>query len=99
MSVQAAYLGIILIWSTTPLTIQWSTQGMSFSLAVLARMVIGLATALAILLAGGTRFRSHSRALLAYFVGGLGLFHINGADLLGRPFRAFWPDPVMSAKP
>ena len=48
MSVQAAYLGIILIWSTTPLTIQWSTQGMSFSLAVLARMAIGLATALAI---------------------------------------------------
>ena len=74
MSVQAAYLGIILIWSTTPLTIQWSTQGMSFSLAVLARMAIGLATALAILLAGGTRFPLHSRALLAYFVGGLGLF-------------------------
>lgn len=74
MSVQAAYLGIILIWSTTPLTIQWSTQGMSFSLAVLARMAIGLTTALAILLAGGTRFPLHSRALLAYFVGGLGLF-------------------------
>ncbi len=74
MSVQAAYLGIILIWSTTPLTIQWSTQGMSFSLAVLARMTIGLVTALAIMLAGGTRFPLHSRALLAYFVGGLGLF-------------------------
>ncbi len=74
MSVQAAYLGIILIWSTTPLTIQWSTQGMGFSLAVLARMTIGLVTALAIMLAGGTRFPLHSRALLAYFVGGLGLF-------------------------
>ena len=74
MSVQAAYLGIILIWSTTPLTIQWSTQGMSFSLAVLARMTIGLVTALAIMLAGGTRFPLHSRALFAYFVGGLGLF-------------------------
>ena len=74
MPIQAAYLGIILIWSTTPLTIQWSTQGMSFSLAVLARMVIGLVTAIIILLAGRTRFPVHSRALLAYFIGGLGLF-------------------------
>ena len=74
MPIQAAYLGIILIWSTTPLTIQWSTQGISFSLAVLARMVIGLATAIIILLAGRTRFPLHSRALLAYLVGGLGLF-------------------------
>ena len=74
MPIQAAYVGIILIWSTTPLTIQWSTQGMSFSLAVLARMVIGLVTAIIILLAGRTRFPVHSRALLAYFVGGLGLF-------------------------
>lgn len=74
MSVPAAYFGIILIWSTTPLTIQWSTQGVSFTLAVLARMVIGLATAVLILLVGRTRFPVHSRALLAYFVGGLGLF-------------------------
>ncbi len=27
MSLPAAYLGIILIWSTTPLAIQWSTEG------------------------------------------------------------------------
>lgn len=74
MSVPAAYLGIILIWSTTPLTIQWSTQGMSFTLAVLARMVIGLATAVLILLVGRTRFPLHPRALLTYAVGGLGLF-------------------------
>ena len=74
MSVPAAYLGIILIWSTTPLTIQWSTQGVDFALAVLARMAIGLATALLILFAGRTRFPVHPRALLAYGVGGVGLF-------------------------
>lgn len=27
MSVPAAYLGVILIWSTTPLAIQWSGEG------------------------------------------------------------------------
>lgn len=74
MSVPAAYFGIILIWSTTPLTIQWSTQGVSFTLAVLARMLIGLVTAVLILLVGRTRFPLHSRALVAYTVGGLGLF-------------------------
>ena len=74
MSVPAAYFGIILIWSTTPLTIQWSTQGTSFSFAVLARMVIGLATAIVLLIAGRTRFPLHARALSSYIVGGFGLF-------------------------
>ena len=74
MSVPVAYFGIILIWSTTPLTLQWSTQGMNFSFAVLARMVIGLVTSILILVIGRTRFPLHSRALLAYTVGGVGLF-------------------------
>ncbi len=43
MSVPAAYLGIILIWSTTPLAIQWSTQGAGFAFAVFARMLVGAA--------------------------------------------------------
>lgn len=74
MSVPVAYLGIILIWSTTPLTINWSLQGVDSTLAVLTRMVVGLLSALAILIAGRTRFPLHRRALLAYAVGGLGLF-------------------------
>ncbi len=74
MPVPAAYLGIILIWSTTPLTIQWSTQGANFAFAVLARMVIGLATAIVLLLGARTRFPVHARALSSYVVGGLGLF-------------------------
>ena len=42
MSVPAAYLAVIAIWSTTPLAIQWSTLGSSFSFAVMSRMLIGL---------------------------------------------------------
>ncbi|MDP2881940.1 MAG: EamA family transporter [Azonexus sp.] len=34
MSIPVAYLGIILIWSATPLAIQWSAQGTGFALAV-----------------------------------------------------------------
>jgi drug/metabolite transporter (DMT)-like permease len=42
MSVPAAYLAVIAIWSTTPLGIQWSAQGAGFSFAVMSRMMIGL---------------------------------------------------------
>ena len=86
MSVSAAYFGLILIWSTMPLSIQWSTQGMSFSFAVLARMVIGLATAILILLVGRTRFPLHPRARLAYIVGGLGLFSSMALTYWGARF-------------
>ncbi len=41
MSVPAAYIGVILIWSTTPLAIQWSSAGGGFMFALVGRMVIG----------------------------------------------------------
>ncbi|MDE2439383.1 MAG: DMT family transporter [Betaproteobacteria bacterium] len=74
MSVPLAYLGIILIWSTTPLAIQWSTQGIGFALAVLARMVIGVVVAGLIMALWRVPFPLHERARRAYLVGGLALF-------------------------
>ena len=49
MSVPAAYLCIVLTWSTTPLAIQWSADGSSFAFAVLSRMVISVVLAAAIM--------------------------------------------------
>ena len=74
MSVPAAYLSIVLIWSTTPLAIQWSTQGAGFAFAVLARMVIGIALAALLLAVRRIAFPLHRRALRSYLAGGLGLF-------------------------
>jgi drug/metabolite transporter (DMT)-like permease len=74
MSVPAAYLGVILIWSTTPLAIQWSTQGTNFAFAVFARMLIGVVVAGLVLTAWRISLPLHSRARRAYLVGGLGLF-------------------------
>lgn len=74
MSVPAAYLGIILIWSTTPLAIQWSTQGTSFAFAALARMVIGVVVAGLLVAVWRIGLPLHARARRAYVVGGLGLF-------------------------
>ena len=74
MSVPAAYLGVILIWSTTPLAIQWSAQGAGFSFAVMARMLIGLAVCLVLLLATRTAFPFTPAARRLYAVSGLSLF-------------------------
>ncbi len=42
MSVPIAYIAVILIWSTTPLGIQWSGVDGSFAFGVALRMGIGL---------------------------------------------------------
>ncbi len=74
MSIPVAYLSIVLIWSTTPLAIQWSTQGTGFAFAVLARMLIGVIVAALLLAVWRIKLPLHARARRAYLVGGLGLF-------------------------
>jgi drug/metabolite transporter (DMT)-like permease len=74
MPIPVAYLAIILIWSTTPLAIQWSTQGIGFAFAVLARMLIGVVVAVLVVVVWRIGFPLHARARRAYLVGGLGLF-------------------------
>jgi drug/metabolite transporter (DMT)-like permease len=74
MSVPAAYLGVILIWATTPLAIKWSGQGVDFSFAVAARMAIGLAVAVFALTAWRIGLPLHRRARASYLAAGLGMF-------------------------
>lgn len=69
-----AYLGIILIWSTTPLAIQWSAQGTNYALAVLARMSIGLLLSALCVLLIRIPVPCHRRALQSYLLGGCSLF-------------------------
>lgn len=73
MSVPAAYVGVILIWSTTPLAIQWSAHGAGFAFAVMARMLIGLALCLALMRATRTAFPFSAAARRLYAVSGLSL--------------------------
>ncbi|MDZ7585072.1 MAG: DMT family transporter [Thiobacillus sp.] len=74
MSVPAAYLGVILIWSTTPLAIQWSAQGTSFSFAVMVRMLLGLAICLLLLFATRTALPFTPAAKRLYAINGLSIF-------------------------
>lgn len=43
-----AYLCVVLIWATTPLAIQWSSQGVSYSAAAAWRMTLAVVVALVI---------------------------------------------------
>ena len=74
MSVPVAYVAVILIWSTTPLAVKWSTQGLGFAFAVAARMSVGLALAAVILAVWRVDFPVHRRARMSYLAGGLGIF-------------------------
>jgi len=74
MSVPAAYLSIILIWSTTPLAIQWSSTGDGFLFPVMARMAIGLAICLLLLGILKLRMPWHRDARMTYLAAGMGIF-------------------------
>ncbi len=74
MAVFFAYFSVVLIWATTPLAIQWSSDSLSFIAAVGARM--SLAIALALLIHAVLR---HSIAVYwqqrnIYFAASLGIF-------------------------
>ncbi len=69
-----AYIGVVFIWSTTPLAVKISTESLAFPSAVLARM--GLATALCVGLAFLLRVRIpwHRSAVYSYASSTLGTF-------------------------
>ncbi len=74
MSVPAAYLGIILIWSTTPLAIKWSGEEVGFLFGVASRMLIGAAVCTLLLLVLARKLPWHREARQTYLAAGLGIY-------------------------
>ncbi len=74
MSVPSAYLGVILIWSTTPLAILWSSEDAGFVFGVTSRMLIGAVLALVVAALLGSGLEWHRRAKLAYMASGFGIY-------------------------
>ena len=72
--VSAAYLGVIAVWSTTPLGIQWSTLGSSYAVAVMSRMVIGLVICAGAMRYLGRRLPLDRNAVQLYLASGLSMF-------------------------
>ena len=74
MSVPFAYLGVVLIWSTTPLAIKWSGEGVGFLFGVSARMGLALLLCLVLLRLLGQRLPLHRDARRTYLAAGLGIY-------------------------
>jgi len=74
MNVPIAYLAVVLIWSTTPLGIVWSSETVSPTLAVLARMVIAVILGWLIIKLSKIEFPINKVALKLYCYSGLGIF-------------------------
>lgn len=73
MSVPTAYLGVILIWATTPLAIKWSAET-GFLFGVTARMVIGAVLCFGLIALLRVPFPWHRSARQAYLAATLGVF-------------------------
>ncbi len=74
MSVPISYLTVILIWSTTPLAIQWSGHDVGFQFGVAARMAIGLLALVALLRLLKIEFPWHAKARRIYLISGISLY-------------------------
>ena len=74
MSVPMAYIGIILIWSTTPLAIQWSGDGVGYLFGITSRMILGVMAGLMVAGLFKVRLPWHAEARRTYLAAGLGLF-------------------------
>ena len=74
MSVPAAYLGVIIIWSTTPLAIKWSGEDVGFLFGVASRMLLGAAVCSLLLLILARKLPWSREARLTYLAAGLGIY-------------------------
>lgn len=74
MSVPISYLSVILIWSTTPLAIQWSGNDVGFQFGVAARMAIALVALLTLLHFMKIELPWHKKARRIYLISGLTLY-------------------------
>lgn len=74
MSVPAAYFAVVLIWSTTPLGIVWSSESVDPTLAVLMRMVIAVIPGWLIIKLCRIELPLHRQAFKVYAYSGLGIF-------------------------
>ena len=74
MSVPLAYIGVILIWSTTPLGIKWSGEDVGFIFGVTARMLLGAFVCLVFLALLSRRMKWNRKALHTYLAAGIGVW-------------------------
>ncbi len=74
MRIAIAYVGVVIIWSTTPLAIQWSNSSLSFISAVGLRMFGAMIICMGALIVMRKPLVEKRSDWLAFAAGGVGLF-------------------------
>jgi drug/metabolite transporter (DMT)-like permease len=74
MKVPAAYLAVVLIWSTTPLGIVWSSESVHPMMALLMRMSLAVTLGLMIIKLANVHFPWHATARRLYRYSAIGIF-------------------------
>ena len=74
MQLLAAYLAVILIWSTTPLAIQWSSDGTGFLFGITSRMMLGTVLAVLLVILLRLPMAWHRQASCTYLATSLGIY-------------------------
>lgn len=100
MTTKIAYVGVIIIWATTPLAIKWSSQGVGYLFGISGRMLLGLVATYAIILVLRLRMPWQRRARQAYLAGGLGIYTGMGSVYWGAQFiPSGWVSVVFGLSP
>ena len=90
MSVPLAYIGVIIIWSTTPLAIKWSGDDSGFLFGVTARMLIGLVfSSLLVMLISRRSIPWDKAARKVYLVAGIAIY--------GAMLSVYWGSQYISS--
>ena len=74
MPVKVSYFFVVLIWSTTPLGIVWSSDSIPPTMAVFLRMLIALVLGAFVMAIANIRLPWHGRAIKLYAYSALGIY-------------------------
>jgi len=74
MSVPAAYIAVILVWATTPLGVQWSSEGLSPIAGAFSRMFLAAIIGWIAVRLLKVKVPWHGQALRIYAISNIGLF-------------------------
>jgi len=89
MKVAIAFASVVIIWSTTPLAINWSSDGVSFIFGLTSRMFLGAIVCLIILWFRGNPLPLHKDARMIYVAAGTGIY--------GAMLCVYWSSQYISS--
>lgn len=74
MKLAIAFISVVLIWSTTPLAINWSSDGVSFIFGVASRMTMGAILCLFILAISRRKLPLDKQSIRTYIAAAVGIY-------------------------